>query len=318
MHRITLTTTLVMTHTVHHQWLPYWLTLGGYDMQTGEPAKIKECFKKLGINNRTFKLYAEYGDGLLRPLGSRWLNPDRPGESLSNAVEYLRLLSGCEIDIAPPRDLVAALAQCIPVAESILAMPTTIFRGAWQALEQADYRGENHRAFVESTFVPAMKWFFLHRATLGMDSTRGKTSWEWLRKHWLELRRRLTLPPPGVEWEAPLRSAQTYNLRFIPLQSLAALQDESEVMQHCVAEFADCCRKGCLHVFSVRDARSLDRIATIALRCQSGSWAIADFRRQKNSLPTESATRAAWSFLTCVEESAEARDFSRETCDECL
>ena len=272
----------------------------------------------LGVNSRTWKLYAEYGDDLLRPLGSRWLSPDRPADSLNNSIDYLRLLSGCEVDMAPPRELVAALATCIPSGQTIATVPISIFRGAWRALAQAGYRKIDSNTFVEQEFVPVMRWLFRERHALDLDNNRTKAGWTWLRARWAEVRRRRALPTASPEWDTPVRSAEIGRLLFVPLQSTRALQDEGQVMKHCIANFGDCCQKGCLYVFSVRDIATLDRIATLAIQVQAGSWVIADINSEQNRAPGHEVVRAATSFLNLVKDGARAPRQPREECAGCL
>ena len=193
-----------METSTFHSWLPYWLRLDGHDAPEDDADRLKKCLSALGVNSRTWKLYAEYGDGLLRPLGGRWLSPERSKDSLKNTIDYLHLLNGCEVDMAPPRALVAALAACIPHGRSIEAMPVAIFRGAWRALVHAGYRGITPKTFVEQEFIPVMQWVFEQGASLKLDVTRTKAGWSWLRNRWSEVRRRRTLPPELTEWAAPL------------------------------------------------------------------------------------------------------------------
>lgn len=287
-------------------------------MADGNPEQLKKCLSAIGINSRTWKLYAEYGDALLRQLGGRWLSPDRPEESLVNGLAYLRLLNGCEIDMAPPQELVGGLAFCIPSGCSIDAMPVAIFRSAWRALAHAAYRGISATTFVDEEFVPVMSWFFQEGTSNLLDANRSKAGWSWLRGRWAEVRLRRSLPPANVEWTAPLRNAQVENCRFIPLQSIAALSNEGEVMRHCVADLAGCCQKGCIHVFSVRDARTLDRIATVALRGSGRSWIVADLKGPENSPPEDRVVRATCGFVRCLEEGTKTPPPRAKTCDECL
>lgn len=126
------------------------------------------------------------------------------------------------------------------------------------------------------------------------------------------------MPAGPAEWPTPVRSAQIGDLRFVPLQSAAALEDEGRVMRHCVADLVECCRKGCVHLYSVRNARTFDRAATLALRSENASWDVVELKADQNGCPDESVTRAAWSFLRCAEESSPAPAASDRACDECL
>ncbi len=307
-----------MEYVISHRWLPAWLAHSGLQAPTNAPAELKTCLATLGVNNRTWKLYAEYGDGLLRPLGPRWLSPDSPSESLSNSLAYLRLLNGCDVDMPPPQVLVSALSECVPPGESLEAIPAATFRAAWRALVHATYQGISPDEFVREEFVPAMQWYFAERSSLDPEISQGKASWDRIRKQWREALRRRALPPPEAEWPAQLRGTTIGNFRFVPLRSDAALKDEGEVMRHCVANFGECCRKGCLQLFSIRNATSLDRIATLAARRQSGSWVLAQLRGDLNRLPDKNLSRVAAYFLAHATTSMRNSVGGTHQCEGCL
>lgn len=281
-----------------HVWLPHWLREAGYDICAEKPKALRACVLALGVNSRTWKLYAEYGDDLLRPLGERWLGIDRVAESLRNAVDYLRLLSACEVDIAPPPNLVAALAKCIPAGQTIAALPVAVFRGAWRAYTQRAYAGVRSDQFIEHEFVPILRWLFTERGMQRLDSNQLKAGWAWLRATCLAQQRRRSLPSTEVHWTTPLQRTAIANLLFVPLQSEQALQDEGEVMQHCVGHLADCCRKGCLRVFSVRDAKTMDRVATFAVRAEGAEWVFGSLKGESNTTPAATIRRVATTMLS--------------------
>ena len=302
-----------------HRWLPCWLRLAGHELPEGNLEQLKECLTALGINSRTWKLYAEYGDHLLRPLGPRWLSAEpRPQPNLANVLAYLRLLNACEVDMAPPPDLVRALGQCIPPGQPLTAMPVALFRGAWRALVRAQYHGVSSKTFIDSEFVPVMRWFFAHQTALEIDNTRTKAGWAWLRSRWAEEQRRRALPTGRDEWPVPVRNAQVGPLRFVPLQSAAALEDEGEVMRHCAGALVDCCRKGCIHMFSIRDAKTLERVATLAIRSHHRTWQIAQLKKVGNLPPEDSVVRAARDFLNRVAEVAAAPAGPAKIREDCL
>jgi hypothetical protein len=301
-----------------HRWLPSWLRHAGHDTPEDDLERLKKAVLGLGLNSRAWKLYAEYGDSLLRPLGRRWLDPERPLDSLKNSVEYLRLLSTCEIDMAPPQELAGALAGCLPAGCPISAMPATLFRSTWRAAIRAGYRGIAPERFVKQEFIPAMLWFFENEHSLSLDNVRNKAGWSWLRDRWEESRARRAPPPGKPEWPSPLGIAQIEGYRFLPLRSTIALENEGQIMRHCVASFSDCCRRGCLHIFSVRDAATLERVATLAIQWQVHSWAIFDLKGEKNAPPGQGVAVASAGFLRHVNAVLRVRAKRPADCEECL
>jgi hypothetical protein len=289
---------------IRHLWLPHWLGQGGLDLSTDDHRKLRKALQDLGIDGRGWKLYVAYGDGLFRPLGTHWLHREDARASATNALAYLRLLMGCETDLAPPPVLAASLADCNLPGNSIAAMPTSIFRGAWRALVQAQYQGMGAGNFVDREFIPAMRWFYAQPFANQTANREGKADWLWLRRRWAAELRLTALPRGPREWSTPVSNARIGNLSFIPLQSESALQDEGEAMHHCIAMFAEFCRTGCTRVFSVRNAISRYRVATLAIAIEGGSWVVNDLKGSRNATPEQDVTRATSRFVDLLRKCA--------------
>jgi hypothetical protein len=299
---------------IRHIWLPHWLRECGAPKSATELEGLKQCLRSHGVSGRGWRLYAEYGDGLLRPLGKQWLRPLDGPFSVTNALAYLRLLAACESDVAPPPILTASLAQCQLPADSISSMPVTLFRGAWRALVQAEYSGTNGMAFVRYQFVPAIRWFFLQGFDPQIIASRGKASWLWLQRNWNDATHPHTPHLGPREWTTMIRDASCGHFRFVPLESKKALENEGAAMQHCVATLTDCCRAGCVRVFSVQDGGSSARVATLAIKRVRDDWDFADLKGPRNSAPSNDVVDAAAAVLRFVRR-APGRPAASPSCD---
>lgn len=300
---------------IQHQWLSYWLNTAGHHVPSSDPAALRRCLEGLGLRTRAFKLYAEYGDQLFRPLGPLWLRQHEPVVSLRNALEYLHLLQKCEVDIAPPPILVAALARCQLRGESIAALPVQIFRGAWRALTQAVYLGQSAVTFVEREFIPALCWLFENELDRNLDNNRGKAGWSWLHDRWAAERRRRALPASRREWLSPVNDVTISSYRFIALLSHGALKDEGEIMRHCIASYGEACQAGYFQVFSVRELATLDRVATLALAGDRGRWVIIGLKAAGNAEPAPEVSRAVTQFVQDLSPYDPPDSIPRQTLD---
>ena len=68
-----------------------------------------------------------------------------------------------------------------------------------------------------------MRWFFERNMNSELDTNRGKAAWAWLRSRWADEQTRRALPIGRAEWTTVLKGAEIGHLRFVPLQSAAAL-----------------------------------------------------------------------------------------------
>jgi hypothetical protein len=63
---------------------------------------LKAALLARGLNSRGWRLYLDYGDAIFEKLGKPWVAEDWLYTSGHNAVAFLCLLQGCEMDVLPP------------------------------------------------------------------------------------------------------------------------------------------------------------------------------------------------------------------------
>ena len=283
-------------------WLSYWLAADGSIQQPKDLKALRVALGAHGVNARGVRLYLDYGDRLFAPLGPAWIRKDDPALSLGSAIAWLKLLQACEMDLAPPPELARVVAACCRPPDGLDGLPVGVLRAAWRGLAQAAYHGQASQDFVLGELKPVIVWAMRRHAEGGLDQNQLKQGWGWLRQAWQDDCRRKALPPTLREWASPCLDALFKGVRMIPLTSRRALEDESEVMKHCIARYF---HPGMLGkealVFSARDPRTLDRLATVALCCnEAGHWTIDDIKAESNRAAPAAVHVAAQSLVTMV------------------
>lgn len=282
-----------------HSWLAYWLDA---ELPSGDDKALRAVLAAQGVSARGARLYLDYGDRLFAPLGSAWIQRHDSARSRSSAIAWLKLLQACEMDIAPPTAFVRAIAQCCRPKAGLGSVPVMLFRAAWRGWSQASYGGQSAADFVRDELKPLFLWALHRHETHGLDPNQTRRGWAWLRKVWQDDCRLRALPPPVREWPAACPDAIFKGVRLIPLTSKAALEDEGEVMAHCIADyfFDSTLGKGA-QVYSARDPKTLERKATVALVLgDDGRWEIDDVKAKSNHDAAPAVHAAAQALVATI------------------
>lgn len=267
-----------------HSWLAYWLDASGDELPPRDNKALRAVLAAHGVSAKGARLYLDYGDRLFAPLGPVWIQRHDCARSRTSAIAWLKLLQACEMDIAPPPAFACAIAECCRPEAGLDSVPVALFRAAWRGWSQASYGGQSAADFARDELKPVFQWALRHHATRELDSNQARRGWAWLRKAWQDDCRLRALPPPAREWRAACPDAIFKGVRLIPLTSKAALEDEGEVMEHCIADyFLDSTLGKGAQVYSARDPKTLERRATVALVVgDDGSWGIDDVKAKSN------------------------------------
>lgn len=285
-----------------HSWLAYWLDAGGDHLPRGDIKALRAALAAHGVTAKGARLYLDYGDPLFAPLGPVWIQRHDCVRSRTSALAWLRLLQACEMDIAPPPAFARAIAGCCSPEAGLSSMPVAVFRAAWRGWSYASYRGQLGQDFVRDELHPVIQWALRRLKAGGLDPNQVRSGWTWLRKAWQEDCQLRALPSPLREWPAVCHDAIFKGVRMIPLTSETALEDEGKVMAHCIATyFLPSCLGKAAQVFSARDPRSLERLATVALRRDDhGPWEIDDVKAKANQDATPAVHAAAEALVETI------------------
>ena len=280
-----------------HRDLVQWLIPGRCSDASAATADLGALKKKLaekGVNGRGWRLYLDYGDAIFARLGRPWICAGHHPINAGNALDYLRLLQACEMDVLPPLELVASLASWRLPDDDLCSIPPLFFRAAWKAVVANQYsRRDPAECAAELTSVA--NWFFASGLYRTAEPGLLKAGWPALlrrQKAWL-----LEQPPSAAsfnsrladEWNPYVRRVDWGTYRFQALTTEAQLIDEGEAMQHCVGSYAIYCRAGAKRIYSVRERSNGRRVATLCVDCVPTTdgalvWAFEQMSGVKNAV----------------------------------
>jgi hypothetical protein len=279
-----------------HDLLFGWLDPASPDQ--ADLGSLKRLLAERGVNGRGWRLCLDYGDALFSPLEEGFSPANLAYANGSNAVAYLRLLQACEMDVLPPPELVASLARWHLPSNQLSVIPPLFFRAAWKACVAAQYSEEGGNNFIETEVVPLASWFFSSGSYESINDTRLKAGWMTLmrlRREWFIAQAR-TL---GEEEWPPILSSMVWDtFRFSALFSEAQLEEEGNVMGHCIGTYADRCRSELLRIYSVRHYKTGVRVATLSAKeLRTGHWEIDQIKGPNNADVEQRLWRASRVFL---------------------
>jgi len=281
---------------VTHALLPFWLDSAHADEI--DLGGLKRLLADQGVNGRGWRLYLDYGDALFAPLQNVLVTPKRAIANADNAIAYLRMLQACEMDVLPPPELVASMAQWHLPQVRLALIPPLFFRAAWKACVAAQYADTGIDGFIGTQVLPLASWYFSSGSYESISDTRLKAGWLTLmrlRREWFIAQAR-TLGEE--EWPPILRSYVWDTFRFSALYSEAQLAEEGDSMGHCVGDYADRCRSELLRIYSVRHYKTGRRVATLsATELRTGLWEIDQIKGPYNADVEPRLWRASKVFL---------------------
>ena len=294
-----------------HALLADWLDLPRPDGEV-ELGLIKPRLAAKGVNARGWRLYLEYGDALFEALGKPFLHKDWPLSSGPNAIAFLKLLAGCEMDVPPPCVFLGTMRDWKIPRDRIEAVPVHFFRALWKATLLHDYgaSGDSGRmqSFLRDSLVPLAGWFFSTGRHVDMDANKLKAGWSVLQRdheEWAmaELKAREARKPHPAEWPPFVTAVECDGLRFVALASNAALILEGDEMSHCIGGYGERCRTEMLRAYSVRDKVSGARVATLTVtESKPGRWDIDAMKGFKNNDVPDKILQSAHGVIRTLED----------------
>ena len=325
---------------VTHSKLPYWLSMPDADF-----AALKKAVTANGVNSRGWRMYADFGDAVFEYLADSRLFSE--AMRLENAMALLKLLAACEMDVLPPPELLASMAEWRLPDERIEVIPASFMRTLWKRCVQLQYvpKRQNVLAIeLAESIIPTARWYFATEQYLKTKSQRQTATWETLQAHcrdWVvnELvdsaermhndsrcvlsRHGKPLPNNVVhaQWPLFVPRVEHAGLRFLALGNGAELVAEGERMQHCVGSYAEACRQRMLRIYTVLDINTGKRLATLSVKeTQPGSWVMDELKGFQNCDPLTHVVVAADAVLRAlhdawqIPESRQEMDVFRASC----
>lgn len=296
--------------TALHVCLPVWLRVPA-DGLGCDLGALKKALAGKGVNARGWRLYLDYGDPMFDALGKPWIDPDRPSWSAASAVNWLKLLAACEMDVLPPARLVRSLSRWQVPGGLLDNIPPQFLRAAWKACVAPDYAGDDDKPvaqFIDEEVAPLARWYLSHRRANKPDAHLLKAGWPALLRRYGEWRLQETIrkeahSPAPAEWPAFVPAVEYDGLRFVSLLSEPALEAEGALMKHCIGTYADNCRRRMLRAYSIRDRKTGARVGTLTVEeAAPGLWAIDAIKGHSNNAVDKRVEAAAWSVVRALEE----------------
>lgn len=268
-------------------------------------ADLRKQLLARGVNSRGWRMFLEYGEALLRPLGP--LIRSRSSErNLRNAISFLRLLQTGEMDVAPNRELVAALCKLRLPVEGLEALPSNLFRSAWKECARRVYLGDDIARWLDQEVVPVFDWYLTEPEAAAEDGN-GRRALTWsthLRRK--NLWHEASASPEGSRrWLALLPILKHGSFIVRELCDEVSLYHEGKAMSHCVGGHVGACLLRDMHIFSIADQRTGVRIATLSLELQpDGEWAVDDLKGPHNAsvIGLRGIDDVVMALLRCIED----------------
>lgn len=305
---------------VWHLYLSLWVDdpLAASRTHPTAMGKLKEAVMSKGINSRGWRLYLDYGDAIFEQLGPPWIKLGKDNTvNEANALAFLRLLQACEMDVLPPPVLLRSMARWEIPDRRLDLIPPAFFRAAWKMCILGEYTDQTQiETFVETRIVPVCQWFFATHQHVHADHNQLKAGWVLLEGRYQEFlatrqrseRKLQASAPLPAEWLTPVLQAECDGLLFTALSHEAALQEEGEIMSHCIGGYASRCRNSALRAYAVTHSKTRKHLATLTVAYSSASqhWQFDDMQGPKNAPVSDDAMKAAFSLLRCLDDATAA------------
>lgn len=281
---------------------------GGVDL-----GALKLALTQHGVNSRGWRICLDFGDALLDTVGRPWFR--RMHTDGAQAAALLRVLAACEMDVPPPRALLASLNLWRLPGRRIDALSPHFLRAAWKATLLASYEGgeEAQAAFVAREVVPVAVW--LHMEMRGsLPEAKLKAGWPALLDAAAGSARAQLAKIE--EWPPFVPRVECDGFAFSALCSATALAIEGKTMAHCIGSYAGRCRRRLLRAFAVTHIRTSARVATLTVVEESpGRWAIDQIKGRANGEVTRRVAEAACAVVRSFEDAWTASAAMRQAMD---
>lgn len=293
---------------IRHELLPFL-----YAIPASEPgerlAALKQALKEKGVTRRGWRLYLDFGDALIEALGD-YIGEEHHSPNLRRirATQLLALLAACEMDVPPPPELIGTLPEW---GFSRLAnVPPLLLRAVWKAclVQQYEHPEANLRDYLHRHITPIVSKA-VQDGLRALDSNRLKSGWAAIEAAYTQSKPRITLeaahhtPHREAQWPIFIRRMEYHGYVFIALVNAQELEEEGDVMQHCVAIYADACQERLIRIYRVFERKAGHHVATLAVEEESqGCWGVHDIRGRRNAAVPPPLAEAAEAVAQLHEE----------------
>lgn len=269
-----------------------WLCNPSSDLASINTEVAKEVLSCLGVNHRGWRLFLDYHLTLKSSLKGLLIFKGKPLSSVENLAAYLVLLQQCEMDIIPPADFEKAwITSASPDTYAHIGeVPVELFRATWKGFV-SQQNSTNDRAEFFATELPlVVEWHFASQQEEDGSCAQLKQGWGKIVLKAIDWKQRCqhsydNAPPdwPGVMCKSFVMDGIWLN----ELLSVKQVEEEAEMMHHCIDTYIDRCQQSEYRVISLREPMTGERLATLGLVRNLDLWEFDDLRSPDNGDPGE-------------------------------
>lgn len=243
---------------------------------------LKKALKTKGVNQRGWRLYVDYGDHIITPVLRPVTSQNIQKGGAIQAIEWLRVLQACEMDVPPPLKLSQSVAKWPLPGSTTASIPPLFLRAIWKVVLCKEYQKEDVQTFLKEDVMLVVTWYFSDGGKEKVNDAQLKVGWNAI---WRVYEEDLQLHQNADKssWENWVNLVEYDGYVFKALNSPFALHQEGEAMQHCIADYLHDCRAGEYRVFGVSMKRTGERLATMTVVLNSrGRWEAAEIFGPEN------------------------------------
>jgi hypothetical protein len=182
-------------------------------------------------------------------------------------------------------------------------VPPLLLRAVWKACVAVQYSGDSLSDFVNAEIVPVARCFFESGDYRQNDIRRLKAGWVALKRRYFPLSAKDTRLPVVGEFVSPIRRVECGGYQFEALESEVALIAEGEAMQHCIGTYGPRLAREMLIVFSVKERKTGQRVATMTVtEVGCGRWDVDEIYGPENRDASIAVLQAAQAVVRLLEE----------------
>jgi hypothetical protein len=260
--------------------------------------QVKQLLSRAGVSEAVWRLVANGPCDFFAPV---WhIGSDAPGKS---AIAWCRILTAGKADWVPPATLVDGLFASAPrnrrgrVRIGALRWKPDdlpLLRAALREGKRRHAEGSLD-AFVKQELLLVDAWWRSEWPVL--DENQQSAGWPWLLRQarlWSE-RREEEINRSSVEYRVPLDTFSDGTFAAKAVRTSFELWLESVAMRHCVDSYDAVCGSGDCLIYSIRDAATGKRLATVSLRSgeERGAWRVGEVVGFANGAASKATKRFA-------------------------
>lgn len=247
-------------------------------------AGMRDYFRACGLSEAAWRYVHQHGSRLFRVAWEMSTNKSR----VEVCVHYLRVLEAAGLPPPPAPALAAAWFRCfINLQEDRLN-----FSAAWCKIDptviravllEADQRRREPGFHAHVGEVLGVLHWAIDTG-LRLNPQQARAGWRWLHRLWLAWCRQRARQAAvcNLEWESRLPHTTIGRFDVVPIESGEGLIEEAVAMHNCADNFAGQCKSDDIRIFSVRDAGSGKRVATLGIISFGDFWTEYQVKRSAN------------------------------------